>query len=528
MASLFESIQNVRALFRRPRVPDTVAPIFEDWPDKWYAHIRQQQELPYERTVRYKDYQEMEGDAWVSAAIDIYAEEATVYDKNHGAAIWIKTMGDDKFAALMEDEWEIFADRIDLDERLPAVARDLAKYGDEFQRTLYDIEDPQKGILGVQYVDPHVVERLEDKFGRLKGYKTTSPAMAGANIYSGGASGEAAGGGRASGSKDWKPWDFCHMRIPGRKDLQRYEGGKYGMSLIESARRIWKTLAILEDSMLIYRLHRAPGIRVFYIDVGTVSYVEALQIAKLYRRVYNIKQYVNPRTGEYVARHNPLAMSNEDIYFPVRTNSNSRIELLPGGGDVNAIMDIDYFRKKMFAALKIPAGYLAHEEGLGGWAGQSTLAQQDVRFARTVKKLQHAIISGYTTLFQIHLALRDIPFDGKNFEIVMSPISTLEERDRLEGLELALQVAENLIRIGAEFGLDRVNLAKYVLTNVLSISDEELLTMGFDPKLVMVPTPEDKMRLKIALNGLLEKDEGLKEKLTVIRDKYTGLYEDNK
>jgi hypothetical protein len=452
---------------------------WEDSWDKWYSFVRHQNELPYERTIRYKDFEEMDADVWVATALDIYAEEATVFNRDKSATIWCRpNVSDQGLAARLIEEWNIFKDRLEIEDKILAVARDLAKFGDDFHRTLYDRTDPERGLLGAQMLDPHLVERIEDQYSRLRGFRTASPSLSGSALYTGGTGGSSSGPG--AGGHEWKPWDFVHFRILGRKDLRRYESGKYGMSLIESARRIWKTLAVLEDAMMIYRLHRAPGIRVYYLDVGQASYGEALQIARLYRRTYNVKRFINARTGEYLARHNPMAL-NEDIFWPVRTGSESRVELLPGGADVSAIADIDYFRKKLFAALKIPAGYLAHEENLGGMVGRSTLVQQDVRFARTIKRLQKALITGYTMLFQVHLALREVPPEASNFILIMSDVSTLEEKERLEAMQVAMEISSQMIDVGASIGMDQARLSSYILTHILGLTDDELESVGFQP-----------------------------------------------
>lgn len=733
------------------------------------------------------------------------SEEACQFNREHDATIWIKTAN-----KVIGEAWQLFVERIKLEDHIHAVAMDLAKYGDDFQKCLYNKDAPpdsaEAGLLGVQYVDPNMVERDHDEFGRLTGFRTLDPSQLGMQtIYS------REDRGPKKPGREWKPYDFSHFRILGRKDIRRYEGGKYGFSMLESSRRIWKQLQTLEDSLQLYRLHRSGGQRIFYIDVGQMGFVEALNVARLYKKTYNVKSFVNPNSGEYVARFAPHCLTgetkislldgrecsidelnkefghsgfwvystdeqgrvrpgyahslhktgiqaqlvevqldnggtvrctpnhkfllrdgsyceaqkleagtslmplyrrvddkgyeefydpyieywrkthrrvndefvprerdakgrftrgwvdhhvnfnkrdnspvnlarisfvehrrihmehcretfgrfwadsewrarqgdkfrdwyatpkgqeyaeqlrkdfvvfgkmsgakyiteynksqahrdkaretnvlgrlwtanpekmraaclqawsrnglkrslsernskgqfvnhqvvsirfleeqadvydltvdkyhnfalsagvfvsnswNSDIFWPIRSiggkESGSRIELLGHGVDVSSIADIDYFRRKMFAALKVPAAYLGFEADLPSGIGANaarTLSQQDVRFARSVKKLQRALIQGYSMLFRMHLALLELPTESENFDLVMTVVSILEEQDRLEAMAIALEIADRFSLTGASLGLDRGLLARYILINVLFIPQDELDALGWD------------------------------------------------
>jgi hypothetical protein len=190
-------------------------------------------------------------------------------------------------------------------------------------------------------------------------------------------------------------WQVCHFRILGNdKHIP------YGSSILEPARRIWRQLTLMEDSMMAYRVVRSSERRVFKIDVGAIPPQDVEQYME--KIVTQLKRHsvVDPNTGQIDLRYNPMSIE-EDYFIPVRAGSVTDIQSLAGAQNITAIDDIKYLRDKLFSALKIPQAYLAMGEG--ATEDKTTLAQKDIRFSRTIQRLQRVIIAELTKIGIIHL-----------------------------------------------------------------------------------------------------------------------------
>lgn len=329
MASIFSRL---RGLFPGPTKkdvgPDTM------YSDPAYELLRRELDIQGDRYRRYSDYDEMDFDVVIEAALDIYADEACQHDREQGATLWAESK-DKKTEAVIEDLF----DRIKVEDYIWGIARDLAKYGDEFQKLELSLRKPEEGIQTVTFQQAKDIERVEYKSGRLRGFRFTKQ--------------EGLGNIDASRAKMSNPWDYIHWRIIGKKTAKQYGGGKYGTSVIDASRKVWRKLNILEDALMIFRLTRAPLRLLFKIDVRNASEYEALQTARDYKRAYSLKSSINPESGQYISKHHALAFDN-NIYFPVRKDSASDVVPFPGGADVSGIADIEYFRDQLYGSLKIP------------------------------------------------------------------------------------------------------------------------------------------------------------------------------
>lgn len=199
-------------------------------------------------------------------------------------------------------------------------------------------------------------------------------------------------------------------------------------SMIESGRRVWKQLQLMEDAMLIHRIMRAPEKRIFRIDTGNIAPNETEQYIKSVVNKIKKVPYVDPRTGEYNLKYNMMNMT-EDFFIPVRGgDSGTSIESLPGL-EYNAIEDIEYLRNKMMSALKIPKAFLGYEEGI---AGKATLAAEDVRFAKTIERIQKIFVSELSKIAVIHLYTQGFKDDDiVNFELTLTNPSTIYEQEKI-------------------------------------------------------------------------------------------------
>ena len=203
---------------------------------------------------------------------------------------------------------------------------------------------------------------------------------------------------------------FTQDGVGGKGQYESYEVGHfrllsdtnflpYGRAMVEPARKTWKQLVMMEDAMMIHRIMRAPEKRMFNIDVGNIppdevdGYMQSI-IDKM-KKV----PFVDATTGDYNLKFNIQNMM-EDFYLPTRGGeSGTRIESL-SGLEFNAIDDIEYLKNKMMSALRGPKAFLGYEEGI---EGKATLAAEDIRFARTIERIQRIVVSELTKIAIVHL-----------------------------------------------------------------------------------------------------------------------------
>ncbi len=182
--------------------------------------------------------------------------------------------------------------------------------------------------------------------------------------------------------------------------------------MLEPARRIWRQLTLLEDAMMAYRIVRSPERRVFYVDVGNMAPNDVEQYMQKVMTQMKRNQVVDPTTGRVDLRYNPMSVE-EDYFIPTRGTVSSKIETLAGGTYTGDIDDVKYLRDKLFSAIKIPASYLTTAEE--GAEDKTTLAQKDIRFARTIQRLQRAIITELEKIGIIHLYTLGFRQEDLNF-----------------------------------------------------------------------------------------------------------------
>ena len=350
-----------------------------------------QQAVYYEptRIASYYDYESMEYTPEISAALDIYGEESTTPDKD---GYIIKIYSESKrIKSVLVD---LFMSRLDINTNLPMWTRNTCKYGDNF---VYLKLDPEQGVVGCQQLPNIQIERIE------KGMKI------GADVYAKETENDSLKFTWKEKNMEFNTWEIAHFRILG--DDRKLP---YGTSMLEKARRIWKQLLLCEDAMLIYRLSRAPERRVFKVFVGNMddkdvdAYVQ--KVASKFKR----DQVADPKTGNVDMRYNQLAV-DQDYFIPVRDPSATNpIETLAGGQNMGEIADIEYIQKKLVTSLRIPKAYLGFEEAVGDGKNLSLL---DIRFARTINRIQKSMIAELNKIAIIHLFLLGFEDELTNFSI---------------------------------------------------------------------------------------------------------------
>ena len=422
-----------------------VAPVdMDSFTNPMWSVYEREISVSADRTKRLKDYADMDEDSIISTALDIYASEACQYSDEHGSTVWVTSQD----PMVMEEAHRLFQ-QTEYEDYIEGICRDTAKCGDDFVGNLYNFRD---GVVRLKFVEPDEVTIRTDRYGRLTAYRYQDT------------------------KKDIEPWNFIHFKNIGKKNSAKRGGSIYGTSLIEPPRRIWRQMRMMEDALVIWRMDIGTRRLVFYVDVGNLGQEEAMKAVRDWERAYKKKPYFNPQTGEFISRHSPLALDNH-IFWPIRPTSRSRVEYIGGDTNVSAVADVDYFRRKMAAALKIPMAYLGGDEYASVRTG---LAQMDVYFARCVKKLQRSMIRGTLKLLLTHLRLREVPYSQEDVRVNMEPISGIEEMQRIEALTAAVNLAQMMFETGMAMGIPPNMWVPYIMKDILKIADEDILKMPVD------------------------------------------------
>jgi len=384
------------------------------------------------RADRYVDFDQMEYTPEIASAMDIYADEMTTSSdlqplmriSCHNEEI--KTVLENLYKNILNIEFNLFG-----------WARTMCKYGDFF---LYLDIDDQEGIQYAVGLPPQEIERLE-------GEDKTNPNYIQYQWNTGGIT--------------FENWQIAHFRILGN---DKYS--PYGTSILEPARRIWRQLTLMEDAVMAYRIVRSPERRVFYIDVGNIPPADVEQYMQKVMTQMKRNQVVDHDTGRVDLRYNPMSVE-EDYFIPVRGDTSSKVESLPGGTYTGDIDDIKYLRDKLFSALKIPASYLAQTEG-GAEEDKTTLAQKDIRFARTIQRLQRVVISELEKIGIVHLfTLGYRGSDLVSFKIALNNPSKLAEMQELEHWRTKFDVASA--------ATEGYFSKRWISDNLFSMSEEEFV-----------------------------------------------------
>ena len=388
----------------------------------------------YLRPQLYAEYDSMDTDAIVASALDIIADESTLKNE-YGEVLTIKSSDED----IQKILYNLFYDVLNIEFNLWPWVRNLAKYGDFFLK----LEIAEK--YGVYNVIPYTAFHIERIEGQMGAKDVDNPNEVRFRFDPEGVSVSDTGYYNVPGNNTISPssiifdnYEVAHFRL-----LTDMNFLPYGRSYIEPARKLSKQYVLMEDAMLIHRIVRAPEKRIFYMNVGAIppNEVDAFMektLSKLKRT-----PFVDQETGEYNLKYN---MQNilEDFYIPVRGNDQAtKIENL-NGLQWDGIQDVEYLRDKLFAALKVPKQFMGYDENADG---KATLAAQDIRFARTIERIQRIVVSELYKIALVHLytqGYRDEQLG--NFELSLTNPSIIYDQERIalmkEKVDLAAQMME--------------------------------------------------------------------------------------
>lgn len=402
-----------------------------------------------DRKTRYLEYDRMDENSDIHASLDAYADECAPTNREKKRSVWVTGPDQD-----INDELHKMLDTIKIEDMMYGLARSLAKYGDDFEQVFYDDE---RGVYMIKYIEPNRVDRVVDDQNRLRGFKVEGLKSLSATTQVGVAD----------------PWDFVHFKINGT-----IRDG-WGESILFGVQKIYRTLEMLETATALYRLARAADRNVFYVDVGTASSDQAYNTVQLWRQTYRKRKWFESQGNEKGSggvdfKHNPIDIL-EDIWWPIKKDSQSRVEKLQGSNNVGDIADIEYFRNKLRYALGIPPEYFGGgDQGSGLFRSDAGLVQQDMKFARKCTRLQRAIKAGVRRLCQIHLALRGVAPADMQFEVSMEPLSYLEEMQRMEAMMTRVTVLQGLVEMGMALGFDPQAWSEFLLEDIMAMDDERI------------------------------------------------------
>jgi len=393
------------------------------------------------------DYESMEYTPEISAALDIYAEESTTVNED-GYMLQIYSESK-RIKSVLAD---LFNNVLDINTNLPMWIRNTCKFGDNF---VYLKLDPEKGIVGCQQLPNIEIERHE------VGMSDKTPVDLGKTEV------------KKALTFTWKnkaltfqSWEIAHFRLLG--DDRKLP---YGTSMLEKARRIWKQLLLSEDAMLIYRTSRAPERRVFKVFVGNMNDEDVEPYVNRVADKFKRQQVVDKNTGNVDMRFNQMAV-DQDYFIPVRDPATpSPIETLPGATNLSEIADIEYIQKKLLTALRVPKAFLGFEEVVGDG---KNLSLQDIRFARTINRIQKSMVQELNKIAIVHLFLLGFEDELSNFTLGLSNPSTQADLLKIDVYKEKILLYKDLVSDPGN-GIQAVS-STWAKKHIFGFSDDEIRT----------------------------------------------------
>ena len=382
------------------------------------------------KTELYTDYEVMDQDAILASALDIYADE-TVMKDDFGDVLRI-TSENENIKKILHN---LFYDVLNIEFNLWPWVRNMCKYGDLYLRL--DIQD-EIGIINVVPMSAYEIIR-EEGMNLQNPYHVQFKQLGGGNII-------------------YENFEVAHFRLLNDSNFL-----PYGKSMLEGARKVWKQLTLMEDAMLIHRIMRAPEKRIFKVDVGNIPPQEVDNYMQRIMSQMKKTPYMDPQTGEYNLKFNMMNML-EDYFLPVRGGqSGTEIDTL-SGMEFTGIDDIEYLRNKMMASLKVPKAFLGYEEGI---SGKATLAAEDVRFARTIERIQRIVISELHKIAIVHLYAQGYTnAELVDFELTMTSPSTIYEQEKLTLYNTKVDLAGSMLE-------KKISSRAWIFKNIFNFTVDE-------------------------------------------------------
>ncbi len=398
----------------------------------WYD---QQMQVDKRRIAKYKDYDLMDTeDPELASALDIYADNATKGESETDVVINIISKDQSVITALNE----VIKD-LKLNTELWSITRELVKNGDCFEEVVaYDDGELHR----LKHLDENKMVVIQDEWGRLDSeYPYQQKGDTDQTVAK------------------FEDWQIIHFKLKkDRKSIYGVDG-----SVLSPIRKLYKQLAMLEDSLVLARLTRAIQRYAYLIDTeGIESGDDTLEYLDKVMERMKKRRTIKP-DGSMDLDYNPMSME-EDIFISTKSDSKANVKVLQGATNLGQLADVEYFRNKKFAGVKVPKAYLSHEKDV---RARAMITEQDVQFARTVRRVQLAVIAGLKKLFNQALSLRDIDPNRVEYEIQLPLLSTIDELRMWQVKQLKANVCRLLHK--------ELNISiHWILRNLLDYDEDEV------------------------------------------------------
>lgn len=440
-------------------------------PNRIIAWISKLKEIQPNRMQKIKDYERMMKDSLIQTAVDLMCDDATITDRDIGHVVWVNCDTTPEVADILND-WLWHTVKID-DKAWPLI-RAIVANGEGYLKTYLSEPGIDKTIIFGAYTEiirdvTKVMELMQ--YGKTKSYLVESD----------------------EGFKLYTPAEYIHFvndsgmnrdevtydkLVNDEVKKEKYEY-RYGTSFLEGAREAYKVIELIENMLLAARLSKSQFFRLFQVDVTGEGRQGVLRIMNEVKQSINSKEYINRNNDSYMAENVPVPIGG-NIYIPT-ANGKGSITVQPVGGDVDVkeITDVEYFRNKLFAALKVPKAFMGFEEFLPGSLGNSALTRLDIRYARTIVRIQNIFRAGVRDLCNLYLDRTNLQQYKNDIDVVMARVSSAEDSDQRDDLQAKIQLGDSLISTMANFeGMyDKVKLRDYIINNIFELKgfDEVLL-----------------------------------------------------
>lgn len=406
-----------------------------------YEWLQNELSVKNKRQVNLDLYNQMDDEfPEVSTGLDIYADNVTQLGLNESSIIKIVSKNEELIKFLEEKR-----DTLKLDDRIWSLARQIAKEGEVFEEV---IANTSNEIVRLKTLPSRYVLRNEDKYGLLN----TDEAFVQINKDN------------MKVDAVFHSWEVIHYR------MLRNNDEKYGTSILHPTRRVYKQLRLVEDSMLIARLTRANTRFVHFVDVGNLPPNKAEEHLNKVKSKYRKRKIIDPSTGRLREDTNPLTVE-EDIFIATRDGSKADVKQLYGDINIGNLDDVTMFRNKLYAGMKVPKSYLGIDDTAGG---KATLTNQDIQFARSVRRIQISIRSGFKQLFDTCIRVEKPALSDQDYRIVLPGVKTIDEMREWEMKRIQAEVAR---LYASELYIDPI----YVLENVLGYSEDQAKRIYLGP-----------------------------------------------
>jgi hypothetical protein len=361
------------------------------------------------RKGKYLEYDEMdEQSPEFASAMDIYADNATRGASDGSPSLDI-TCDNPRAKAEIQ---KIITD-LQLEEGSWMLGRDIAKYGERAEEIIVgsDFRIQRLKVLPTEHIMPKI-----DKHGLWE-----SPAYVQVRED----------GEEIANFEKWQILFFANLKS--RAD-------KFGTGFANASRRPFKQLRMMEDAVVVARLTRAHNRMAYLVDTGAMTPDEAQKHLQRVKNALRKKRTMNPYTGALDLSHNPLSVE-EDIFVSTNKESKADVKVLQGDLTVGNLADLEYFQQKIFTGLKVPKSYLQHEKDT---RTRGIITEQDIQFARAVRRLQTVMTSGYTQLFDLGLLLRGMNPKDIQYKVALPTITAVDELRYWQTEQLKMVCAQML------------------------------------------------------------------------------------